>query len=99
MSHFKSNNRGGLEIDRDSLHASPKYKRQIDALQSLSKAKDMTDMHREAFERVAKADGFNIKRDKYLKEEYAETSTHFAFAGWRLALRYRDEQEKGDEAN
>ena len=94
MGHFKSNNRGGLEIDRDSLYASPEFKRQVEALKSIQVRKEMTDMHREAFERVAKADGFNIKRDKYLKEEYAETSTHFAFAGWRLALRYRDEQEK-----
>jgi len=54
----------------------------------------MTNMHREAFERVAKANGFDIKRDKHLKEEYAETATHFAFIGWQAALCYRDEQDQ-----
>jgi hypothetical protein len=46
------NRRGGLTVDRDSLHASDGYKRQIDALRQLQQDKPMKDELRKAVERA-----------------------------------------------
>lgn len=35
MAQFRIGKRGGLVVDRDSLHASPEYRRQVDALTKL----------------------------------------------------------------
>lgn len=43
MTDFNAGRRGGLVVDRNSLHISEGYKRQVAALQKLNEAKAMTD--------------------------------------------------------
>ncbi len=57
----------------------------------------MTDMHREAFERLASSEGTwgaAVRRDA--KGDYVLMSTSSQWHTWQDAMRYRDEQEKGD---
>jgi len=60
----------------------------------------MTDMHREAFEKWAIDRGWRVLRinqDIPGAVEYDETYVSCAWLGFQAAMRYRDEQEKGDE--
>lgn len=56
----------------------------------------MTDMRREAFERWAGDQGFPVSRWMEDSDDYQDLRTQTAFDSWTAALRYRDEQEKGD---
>ena len=53
----------------------------------------MTDMHREAFEVFVRGQGGScMKRDG----DYLEPMTRLWWYCWQSAMRYRDEQEKGE---
>ena len=54
----------------------------------------MTDMHREAFERETKFATY--ARDGRYPDYYGNPVVQGAWEGWKAAMRYRDEQEKGD---
>src|SRR6185312_4690460 len=47
MATFHMGRRSGFSVDRDSLHASDGYKRQIEALRQLQQDKPMSDLQRE----------------------------------------------------
>jgi hypothetical protein len=78
------NPRGGLTVDRDSLHASPEYARQVEALKQLQERKVNADVEK-AVDVAGLKDPANV-HEMMLRDYFAAKAFHVCYAEYFAGL-------------